>query len=82
MPLYNLPQSAHLKNVGHMAVNGENMVVVEFDEYKGNKLIVLKRDENDKYPFKFGLGKARLIVEACEDIKKFVDESESGVEGL
>ena len=54
------------------------MVVVEFDEYKGNKLIVLKRDENDKYPFKFGLSKAKLILEAIDDIKKFVEEQESG----
>ncbi len=50
------------------------MSMVEFGEYKGNKLIILKRDENDKFPFSFGKGKARLIVENFEEIKKFVEE--------
>ena len=46
----------------------------EFSEYKGNKLIVLKRSEEDQYPFSFGKGKARLIVENFEAIKKFAEE--------
>jgi len=50
------------------------MSIVEFDEYKGNKLIVLKRDENDPYPLKFGKSKAKLIVESFEAIKKFAEE--------
>lgn len=50
------------------------MSIVEFDEFKGNKLIVLKRSEEDQYPFKFGKGKARLIVENFEEIKKFAEE--------
>lgn len=52
------------------------MSIVEFDEYKGNKLIVLKRDENDQYPFKFGKGKARLIVENFDAIKEFAEAAE------
>ncbi len=52
----------------------KSMSIVEFGEYKGNKLIILKRDENDKFPFSFGKGKARLIVENFEEIKKFVEE--------
>ena len=48
---------------------------VEFDEYRGNKMIVLKRDENDTYPFRFGLRKAQLIVEHIDDIKKFIKEN-------
>ena len=50
------------------------MSSVEYGEYKGNKLIVLKRDENDKFAFSFGRGKARLIVENFEAIKKFAEE--------
>ena len=50
------------------------MVVVEYDEYKGNKLIVLKRDEFDKYPFKYGKNKAKLVVEAFEQVKAFAEE--------
>jgi len=49
-------------------------VIVEQEEYKGNPILVLKRDEDDKYPFKFGLGKAQLIVAAFEDILAFVDK--------
>jgi len=52
-------------------------MVVEYDEYKGNKMIVLKRDENDKYPFKFGKNKAKLIVQNFEDIKAFAEEEAS-----
>ncbi len=57
------------------------MVVVEYDEYKGNKLIVLKRDEMDKYPFKFGKNKAKLIVEAFDKIKEFAEEGNESSEG-
>ncbi len=48
--------------------------MVERTEYKGNPIIVLKRDENDKFPFSFGLSKAKLILENIEEIKKFVEE--------
>ena len=48
--------------------------MVERTEYKGNPIIVLKRDENDKFPFSFGLSKAKLILENLEEIKKFVAE--------
>ena len=48
---------------------------VEFDEYRGNKMIVLKRDKDDNYPFKFGLRKAQLILDHLDDIKKFVKEN-------
>jgi len=50
------------------------MSIVEYGEYKGNKLLILKRDENDKFPFSFGKGKARLIVENMDAIKKFAEE--------
>lgn len=50
------------------------MAIVEYGEYKGNKMIILKRDENDKYPFSFGKSKARLVVELYEAIKKFAEE--------
>ena len=52
------------------------MTIVEFGEYRGNKLIILKRAEEDRYPFSFGRGKARLIVENFEAIKKFAEEEE------
>ena len=49
-------------------------MAVEYGEFKGNKLIKLKREENDPFPFSFGKGKARLIVENFDEIKKFAEE--------
>ena len=51
--------------------------MVERGEFKGKPLIILKRDEEEKYPFSFGLGKAKLILENIEEIKKFVEENSS-----
>ena len=50
-------------------------MAVEYSEFKGNKLIVLKRDNDDRFPFSFGKNKARLIVENFEAIKAFVEEA-------
>lgn len=47
---------------------------VEFKEFKGNKIICLKRNEEDTFPFSFGKSKAKLIVENFDEIKKFVEE--------
>ena len=49
--------------------------MIEKSEYKGKPIIVIKRNEEDKYPFSFGLSKAKLILENIEEIKKFVEES-------
>ena len=43
----------------------------ELQEYKGNKLICL--NPGSKFIFSFGLGKAKLILENIEAIKKFVE---------
>ena len=51
-------------------------MLVERSEYKGNPLLILKRDENDKYPFSFGITKAKLILESFAEIKKFVEEND------
>ena len=50
-------------------------MTVEFDEYNGNPVIILKRDENDNYPFRFGVRKAQIIIDHIEDIKKFIKEN-------
>ncbi len=41
-------------------------------EFKGNAVITLKRSEDDKYGFTFGVSKAKLLLEHIEDIKQFV----------
>lgn len=49
--------------------------MIERSEYKGKPIIIIKRDEEDKYPFSFGITKARLILDNIEEIKKFVEEN-------
>ena len=44
-------------------------------EYKGNAIISLPVSGSTKYPFTFGLNKARAILEYFDDIKKFVDDN-------
>ena len=50
------------------------MSTVEYTEFKGNKVIVLKRNDMDTFPFSFGKSKAKLVVENFEAIKKFAEE--------
>ncbi len=52
------------------------MAIIERSEFKGRPMIVIKNDENDKFPFSFGLSKAKKIVENIEEIKKFVAEND------
>lgn len=51
-------------------------MTVRHEEYKGHNLIVLMRDEDDAYPFKFGVGKAKLIVENIDAIRRFIEEND------
>ncbi len=47
-------------------------------EFKGNKTITLFEEGSEmseKYPFSFGLKKAKLILDNLEDIKKFASEN-------
>jgi hypothetical protein len=50
--------------------------MVERSEFKGKPVLIIRRDENDKYPFTFGMSKARLILENLEEIKRFVEDNE------
>ncbi|MCX6773566.1 MAG: hypothetical protein NTY68_01030 [Candidatus Micrarchaeota archaeon] len=50
--------------------------IIERDEFKGNKMLRIKRTEDDKYPFQFGKNKAKLIVRNFEEIKKFAEEED------
>jgi hypothetical protein len=57
-------------------------VVIERGEYRGNPTVSIRKDtvELDRYPFSFGLGKAKLLLQALEQepdfLKKFVEENE------
>lgn len=48
------------------------MSEVSESEYKGNPMIVIKATPEDKFPFQFGVKKAKLVLAHIEDIKKFV----------
>ncbi len=50
------------------------MAHVEITEYKGNPIITIKNDPYDRYPFSFGVKKAKMVIEHLEDIKKFIAE--------
>jgi hypothetical protein len=43
-------------------------------EYRGNAMLIIRNTSQDKFPFQFGLKKAKLILEHLEDIKKFVEK--------
>ena len=48
----------------------------ERSEFKGRPILVLKRSEDEKFPFSFGLAKAKMILDNLEAIKKFVAETD------
>lgn len=48
------------------------MSIVSESEYKGNAMLVIRNSEEDKFPFQFGLKKAKLILENIDSIKEFV----------
>jgi len=41
-------------------------------DYQGKAMLIIRQTPQDKFPFQFGIKKARLILEHLEDIKKFV----------
>jgi len=52
-------------------------MIAERSEYKGRPVLVLKRSEDEKFPFSFGVAKAKMILENIEEIEKFVEENEA-----
>jgi hypothetical protein len=41
-------------------------------KYKGRPVLNMKKSLDDKYPFSFGLGKAKQVLENSEAIEAFV----------
>jgi hypothetical protein len=50
------------------------MSEVSESEYKGSPILVIKSTTEDKFPFQFGVKKAKLVLAHIEDIKKFVEK--------
>jgi hypothetical protein len=51
-------------------------MVAERSNFKGSNVLILKKNEDDKYPFSFGVAKAKMILENIEEIKKFILDNE------
>ena len=51
--------------------------MVKIGEFKGHPTIALLNAPEDRYPFIFGLAKAKKILENLEAIKKFVAEADA-----
>jgi hypothetical protein len=49
----------------------------ERGEYKGNPMLIIKRDEKDRFPFSLGLRKAEMLLqtEVQNQLEKFVLEN-------
>lgn len=41
-------------------------------DYRGQPMLIMRQNETDRFPFQFGLRKARLILEHLDDIEEFV----------
>lgn len=41
-------------------------------DYRGNAMLIIRFTPEDKFPFQFGLKKARLILECLDQIRAFV----------
>jgi len=49
-------------------------MLIEESEYMGKPMLVIKNDEKDRFPFSFGVSKAKKIMGALEQIKAFVQK--------
>ncbi|MFH1825919.1 MAG: hypothetical protein ABH823_01330 [bacterium] len=51
-------------------------MIAERGEFKGRPMLILKRGDDEKFPFSFGLTKAKMMLQHIEEIKKFVAEND------
>lgn len=57
--------------------NNEKKLPATIGEYKGNPIISIPLGNSERYPFSFGLTKAKAVLEYLDDIKKFVSQYET-----
>ena len=48
-------------------------------EFKGNLVITLKTNEEDRYGITFGLTKAKLILDNVDTIRKFYEDNKDKI---
>ena len=54
----------------------EAPIIGKREDYKGHPMLKFYKGEGDKYPFAFGLVKAKLIMAHLDDIKTFIMNQE------
>ena len=55
----------------------EEKLPATVSEYKGNAIISLPVANSTKFPFTFGLNKAKAIIQYLDDIKKFIEDNDA-----
>jgi len=50
--------------------------MIKLGEYQGKPVISLVKAEDDRFPFTFGVAKAKLILANIEEITKFVEAND------
>lgn len=53
--------------------------MITIGEFKGNLVITLKANEEDRYGITFGLTKAKLILDNVDSIRKFYEENKDKI---
>jgi hypothetical protein len=48
-------------------------VTTEIGEFKGKKVLIMRRSKDDKFPFTIGVNKAKMVLEVIPSVKAFVD---------
>ena len=56
----------------HFIKEDASMSEIMEGDYQGNAMLIIRQTPQDKFPFQFGVRKARLILEHVEDIKRFI----------
>jgi hypothetical protein len=51
-------------------------LLVERGDFGGKPTISIRRGQADKYPFTFGLAKARVLLAVIDDVRQWVSECE------
>ena len=60
--------------MSHSANNSTTASRPQTGQYKGHPMIILNPD--DRFPFQFGLNKAKLVLQHVDAIRSFVENTE------
>jgi hypothetical protein len=55
-------------------------MIIQESEYQGKPVLIIKNDENDRFPFSFGVSKAKKILDSIDAIRAFVEKNNKPAE--